>query len=592
MDSSSDTYLRKDKPEILHSCFHGKMYKDSLTSYSNSSIISQLLRKTIQNKKALKESFLYLPATALPSSYTADSSQVNWSCSSFKEGMYLTKQHSMAAGSEEDPPHNEHHQAKRARVENIIRGMGGSPKARPHHEWEISGTSVKGSREEKWMQMSHTLEGGCMPRRTSSIKDEERHSLRQQLQNMQRLLKHLQERFLQIDNLNSEFERKTRHDQELLEVLKHELSRAVSRSVDLVFKNFSSAISNRHPRLLAGLDCNSELSGSPEPSLGADVITAQSAEFTKGADMQNPEDQTEALPLVIRNPHSVRPCPMNQVLKQPHDMTQLPLQFKQNVPFQNEILENLLKYGPHDDLRVPLQRILPTDTSSPQILDLPWSSSKACSKLSSSHIDTEATETQPASLGQERMEAACFSQVKLEHGNLQGVVERNPYLSLNISFKDTEEGLTPNHLKKAKLMFFYTRYPSSSVLKSFFPDVKFNRCITSQLIKWFSNFREFYYIQMEKFARQAILDGSGSTRDLSVTRDSELFRALNTHYNKANDFQVPERFLEVAEVTLKEFFNAILQAKDKDPSWKKAIYKVICKLDGDVPDYFKSFACS
>uniref|UniRef100_A0A3B3QFR4 Prospero domain-containing protein n=1 Tax=Paramormyrops kingsleyae TaxID=1676925 RepID=A0A3B3QFR4_9TELE len=533
--------------------------------------------------------------------------QVNWSCSSFKEGMYLTKQHSMAAGSEEDPPHNEHHQAKRARVENIIRGMGGSPKARPHHEWEISGTSVKGSREEKWMQMSHTLEGGCMPRRTSSIKDEERHSLRQQLQNMQRLLKHLQERFLQIDNLSetqqedgmeevlpnimychntllkkeflewpdcalrvdpdSEFERKTRHvrmsqkqtvqksniqimhnkeDQELLEVLKHELSRAVSRSVDLVFKNFSSAISNRHPRLLAGLDCNSELSGSPEPSLGADVITAQS----------------------------------------------LPLQFKQNVPFQNEILENLLKYGPHDDLRVPLQRILPTDTSSPQILDLPWSSSKACSKLSSSHIDTEATETQPASLGQERMEAACFSQVKLEHGNLQGVVERNPYLSLNISFKDTEEGLTPNHLKKAKLMFFYTRYPSSSVLKSFFPDVKFNRCITSQLIKWFSNFREFYYIQMEKFARQAILDGSGSTRDLSVTRDSELFRALNTHYNKANDFQVPERFLEVAEVTLKEFFNAILQAKDKDPSWKKAIYKVICKLDGDVPDYFKSFACS
>nr|XP_023668611.1 prospero homeobox protein 1-like isoform X2 [Paramormyrops kingsleyae]XP_023668612.1 prospero homeobox protein 1-like isoform X2 [Paramormyrops kingsleyae]XP_023668613.1 prospero homeobox protein 1-like isoform X2 [Paramormyrops kingsleyae]XP_023668614.1 prospero homeobox protein 1-like isoform X2 [Paramormyrops kingsleyae] len=648
MDSSSDTYLRKDKPEILHSCFHGKMYKDSLTSYSNSSIISQLLRKTIQNKKALKESFLYLPATALPSSYTADSSQVNWSCSSFKEGMYLTKQHSMAAGSEEDPPHNEHHQAKRARVENIIRGMGGSPKARPHHEWEISGTSVKGSREEKWMQMSHTLEGGCMPRRTSSIKDEERHSLRQQLQNMQRLLKHLQERFLQIDNLSetqqedgmeevlpnimychntllkkeflewpdcalrvdpdSEFERKTRHvrmsqkqtvqksniqimhnkeDQELLEVLKHELSRAVSRSVDLVFKNFSSAISNRHPRLLAGLDCNSELSGSPEPSLGADVITAQSAEFTKGADMQNPEDQTEALPLVIRNPHSVRPCPMNQVLKQPHDMTQLPLQFKQNVPFQNEILENLLKYGPHDDLRVPLQRILPTDTSSPQILDLPWSSSKACSKLSSSHIDTEATETQPASLGQERMEAACFSQVKLEHGNLQGVVERNPYLSLNI-----QEGLTPNHLKKAKLMFFYTRYPSSSVLKSFFPDVKFNRCITSQLIKWFSNFREFYYIQMEKFARQAILDGSGSTRDLSVTRDSELFRALNTHYNKANDFQVPERFLEVAEVTLKEFFNAILQAKDKDPSWKKAIYKVICKLDGDVPDYFKSFACS
>lgn len=40
-------------------------------------------------------------------------------------------------------------------------------------------------------------------------------------------------------------------------------------------------------------------------------------------------------------------------------------------------------------------------------------------------------------------------------------------MSVNI-----QEGLTPSHLKKAKLMFFYTRYPSSNVLKTYFPDVK------------------------------------------------------------------------------------------------------------------------
>lgn len=67
---------------------------------------------------------------------------------------------------------------------------------------------------------------------------------------------------------------------------------------------------------------------------------------------------------------------------------------------------------------------------------------------------------------------------------------------------------------------------------------QFNRCITSQLIKWFSNFREFYYIQMEKYARQAINDGVTSTEELSITRDCELYRALNMHYNKANDFEV------------------------------------------------------
>ncbi|EPB78028.1 hypothetical protein ANCCEY_02877 [Ancylostoma ceylanicum] len=49
--------------------------------------------------------------------------------------------------------------------------------------------------------------------------------------------------------------------------------------------------------------------------------------------------------------------------------------------------------------------------------------------------------------------------------------------------------LTPVHLRKAKLMFFYTRYPNSTLLKSYFPDVRFNKNNTAQLVKWFSNFR-------------------------------------------------------------------------------------------------------
>lgn len=70
------------------------------------------------------------------------------------------------------------------------------------------------------------------------------------------------------------------------------------------------------------------------------------------------------------------------------------------------------------------------------------------------------------------------------------------------------------------------------------PPRQFSRCITSQLIKWFSNFREFYYIQVEKFARQALLEGVVDARTLRVSRDSELFHALNMHYNKGNDFEV------------------------------------------------------
>ncbi|NWR10388.1 PROX1 protein, partial [Paradoxornis webbianus] len=163
---------------------------------------------------------------------------------------------------------------------------------------------------------------------------------------------------------------------------------------------------------------------------------------------------------------------------------------------------------------------------------------------------------------------------------------------LSLTPRHMQEALTPGHLKKAKLMFFFTRYPSSTLLKTYFLDVQFSRCITSQLIKWFSNFREFYYIQVEKFARQALLEGVVDACTLQVSRDSELFRALNMHYNKGNDFEVPGRFLEVASLTLQEFFSAVRAGKDADPSWKKPIYKIISKLDSDIPEGFKAAGCS
>ncbi|NXD75676.1 PROX2 protein, partial [Halcyon senegalensis] len=163
---------------------------------------------------------------------------------------------------------------------------------------------------------------------------------------------------------------------------------------------------------------------------------------------------------------------------------------------------------------------------------------------------------------------------------------------LQAAMDGMQEALTPGHLKKAKLMFFFTRYPSSTLLKTYFLDVQFSRCITSQLIKWFSNFREFYYIQVEKFARQALLEGVVDPGTLRVSRDSELFRALNMHYNKGNDFEVPGRFLEVASLTLREFFSAVRAGKDADPSWKKPIYKIISKLDSDIPEGFKAAGCS
>ncbi|VVC44889.1 Hypothetical protein CINCED_3A011119 [Cinara cedri] len=148
--------------------------------------------------------------------------------------------------------------------------------------------------------------------------------------------------------------------------------------------------------------------------------------------------------------------------------------------------------------------------------------------------------------------------------------------------------LTPMHLRKAKLMFFWVRYPSSAILKMYFPDIKFNKNNTAQLVKWFSNFREFYYIQMEKYARQAVSEGIQRSEDIHVNKDSEIYRVLNLHYNRNNHIEAPNNFEYVVQQTLREFFVAIQNGKDTEQSWKKSIYKVISRMDDTVPEYFRT----
>ncbi|CAM4765779.1 unnamed protein product [Rotaria magnacalcarata] len=164
------------------------------------------------------------------------------------------------------------------------------------------------------------------------------------------------------------------------------------------------------------------------------------------------------------------------------------------------------------------------------------------------------------------------------HHHQQSTIEYN-------AFQVT--ALTSLHLRKAKLMFFYTRYPSSSVLKVYFPDVRFNKLITAQLVKWFSNFREFFYIQIEKYSRQYLAEGIRNIEDLIITTDSDLYRVLNLHYNRSNQIDVPISFRDVVQSTLREFSHAIQQQKDLEPSWKKSIYKIIQRLDDQIPDFFK-----
>uniref|UniRef100_UPI0037E759AE prospero homeobox protein 2 n=1 Tax=Semicossyphus pulcher TaxID=241346 RepID=UPI0037E759AE len=644
MHSSSESCLEDDKPDVMLPCFRRNMYDEPLASYSNGSIISQLLRKTIHNKRALDDSHFFLSSSAAADSGQEDQSSVS-SKDSTVEAVSPSAHVSTGGSPEREHPITDHLQAKRARVENIIRVMAGSPNSRQHGDSERSDTDPRDTRETREtyrenkrkqrlpQHQDHSV-GGPAHRSTNSdnckAKDEECHKLKEQLHSMQRLLRQLQEKFLQVynqddpehidtdeteaavehDGLESrymntgeEFERKTkdrmkvgylvhqRESQNLQETLKQELSRAVNDCVDRVFKKASSSDLSPQQRMCSspelqismGADRKSQQAGSAQEQPLAEEAAgkARSLEYYESSEAQSPQDQTEALSLVVRKPAMTPLSSVTPTVKRPYPVHQTPFQFSYPTPLHDtQILEHLLKYGPHSSFG-GLPCMPPSmDRTSPDSVELPWDAISMRSKVTSGHLGHHA---RPSSLGAVTVDNLCLPHVKIECGELQSMAERNPYMSLNI-----QEGLTPSHLKKAKLMFFYTRYPSSNVLKTFFPDVKFNRCITSQLIKWFSNFREFYYIQMEKFARQAIVDGISDVKDITVSRDSELFRALNMHYNKANDFHVPDRFLEVAEITLHEFYNAVSATKDSDPSWKKAIYKVICKLDSDVPEEFKT----
>ncbi|XP_067894361.1 prospero homeobox protein 1-like [Heterodontus francisci] len=687
MGSSNNCYIEGDKTSRHPMRLKRKLFEDSVSSYSSRAIVSQYLDKATKKSNSTDQEFFL--ARSLPHS-TTDSFQEDRSSNCSKDSVHDLgspfSQHHAMNSSEGDRLLDKHLQAKRARVENIIRGMSSSPNTiLPNNELERDCSQWHASLRDKYkenkrkqrlpqQQQKQEENPRKLPKLTSFLKKhrrEECHRLKQQLQDMQGKLLELEEKFFQVydaseseqedqeDTSDSSFhlvgtgcsveneentperhlsdmdqglsidyvqsfsqeeEQKTGKDANkhqdidrkftnhnhfafslveggyLAESLKYELTNAVAHIVDSAVQLFSVKHSSISSRSFQSLPASQPESVTHHEN--TNLRTASHAFQCHQDSMmmhryfdnsQNPhtfdiQDQTEALPLVVRKSSQNQPSIVSPVIKQashmPHTKTPLTLALGSQMPLA-ELSEPLLRYDMHNDIGHSLSATT-KNTSSSESRRLSWDTVKLRSKVTSHHT---ANQSYPH-FHQNPAENLCLSRIKSECGELHSMTDVTPYKSVNISF--LSEGLTPNHLKKAKLMFFYTRYPSSATLKTYFPDVKFNRCITSQLIKWFSNFREFYYIQMEKFARQAVNDGTTDVNDLKVTTDSELYRALNVHYNKANDFQIPKQFLEVAEVTLREFFNAIYSGKDSDPSWKKSIYKVICKLDSEVPEVFNS----
>ncbi|NXQ52037.1 PROX2 protein, partial [Anthoscopus minutus] len=552
--------------------------------------------------------------------------------------------------------HNQHLQAKRARVESIIQGMSLPPAPQEfdmslekafRYERERGGEMPQESKRKPRAPQQGMRAAGRVSPTGGSSHAKGCQQLKEQLCFLEQQLRWLQEKFYQA--CDSEHAPQTQEDSEkvlslpgkpedrlnkdsatassnphkmplrrsvlevcglkevedrsdtgglpsavrvLSQALKHELAVVTSQVVDSVLKTVwpkaDSRIQKQHHSL---------------PMLGPDARREYSAGgkcrklLAKPSPMNAPgslgSSQAEVLPGALgKSPGSYAGYFSSKGVRKSSQVPSTGYSLSSAAPAQHsQLLSQLLGYSQHS-LWASDSHESPSalERGCPEPLNLHWGTVKLRSS-----IVRQQQQHHPLPLSPANMESLAVLPAGRDG---HGVVLRDtPSLGfascrLSLTPRQMQEALTPGHLKKAKLMFFFTRYPSSTLLKTYFLDVQFSRCITSQLIKWFSNFREFYYIQVEKFARQALLEGVVDACTLHVSRDSELFRALNMHYNKGNDFEVPGRFLEVASLTLQEFFSAVRAGKDADPSWKKPIYKIISKLDSDIPEGFKAAACS
>uniref|UniRef100_A0A668ASL1 Prospero homeobox 1a n=1 Tax=Myripristis murdjan TaxID=586833 RepID=A0A668ASL1_9TELE len=685
--SASDS---ESKSNVLRKLLkRANSYEDTMMPFPGATIISQLLKNNMAKNGGGAERGDRAPQEDVCSNSSQDSSP--------QECLSPFGRPPGLGAFDMERLNDEHLRAKRARVENIIRGMSHSPSVvqqapsspRGGEVCSSSSSSRENKRKQRLPQQQQQSFTQLVCQRKEQ-KQEERRQLKLQLEDMQKQLRQLQEKFFQIYDSTDDSEHNDLHNdlgnmsedsparsdtggddrggddmrsdnemsdldpghfldrarallqeqallaegdkpgreglnrakgqggpgssmhaegKQLAETLKQELNSAMTQVVDTVVKVFAkpprptpqqafpplpipperfaaAAANGEHP--------NFHTANQRLQCFGDVIIPNPLDSFAGMPGMPGAaNDQTEALPLVVRKTPSEHHHQSSAVGTHGghHHPSLHPSSLSASMGFSPPSFRHpfplpLMGYPFQSPLGAPTGGYPGKERSSPDSMDLSRETTSLRTKMASGHhLGHHHRSCSPAHPGS-TAEGLSLSLIKSECGDLQDMADISPYSGSNI-----QEGLSPNHLKKAKLMFFYARYPSSNMLKMFFSDVKFNRCITSQLIKWFSNFREFYYIQMEKFARQAINDGVTGADEMSVSRDCELFRALNMHYNKANDFEVPDRFLEVAQITLREFFNAIVAGKDVDPSWKKAIYKVICKLDSEVPEIFKSPNC-
>ncbi|NXS06037.1 PROX2 protein, partial [Oxylabes madagascariensis] len=430
---------------------------------------------------------------------------------------------------------DQHLQAKRARVESIIQGMSlpptpqafdKSPEAAFRHERERGGEMPQETKRKARAPQQGVGAAGQVAPTGGSSHAKGCQQLKEQLCFLEQQLRWLQEKFCQVydsedavqtqedsekvqplpgkpeDRLNKDSatatsnpcqvplrgsvleacgleEAEDRGDtgglpsavRVLSQALKHELAVVTSQVVDSILKTVwlkaDSHIQKQHHSLpMPGPDASREYSA------GGKCRKPLAKPFPMNAPGSWGSPQAEVLPGASgKSPGSYAGSFSSKGVRKTSRVPSMGYSLGSATPVQHsQLLSQLLGYRQHN-LWGSNSHESPSalERGCPEPLNLHWGTVKLRSSI------VRQQQHHPLPLSPANMESLAL----LPAGRDGHRVVLRDMLSLgfatcrlSLTPRQMQEALTPGHLKKAKLMFFFTRYPSSTLLKTYFLDVQ------------------------------------------------------------------------------------------------------------------------
>lgn len=408
------------------------------------------------------ENIKVLPESAYYGSGDAGSGLIQLELNPPKDAGHLsTRRHPSSASSScgHDWNFNSGHQAKRARVENIIKGMTSSPGMHCTDVTTNQHEQSDGMHENEMIQELplHQERSGSASQAT-----------RRQLESQHQHLRQLRTRFNHVDGVTdttdsskeekhptwnnspetspkdactdsySEFESSSGRKYQgwkkvklmnyfqtkperiklMADVLKYELSRAVSRSVDSIFKSMP----------LLQTSPNDKGNVETDPSVCKDNKLRLSC--CGNAEVQVPDVQTEALSLVVQKPRLERADKfILQSRSRAHHRPKPPNPFGQDSALrEDQPPEKNHKAARQHALRCLQDGCSEVGQAKFETFDAHWNSVKVRSKVNSRSVRSPQTHT--VSVDPLFLQSLCLPHVKIESSSL---VKNNLYM-LNVSF--------------------------------------------------------------------------------------------------------------------------------------------------------------